>query len=257
MNYNLSAKASNYNSIQKHIQQFRETNSVSLDGSAASDVPEKQSVDYGCCVPGCEVCHGVGLVPTKDGWASCPNNPRRFYGTGVIERDVELWKILQQTKAVEQIKNMLSGALQAKAGLYYLFGECGIGKTVCARAYTVEAIQAGMRALYTRQSELVNRLRSSYDTEHGQEEYQSRLNFYKNMDWLVIDELGRDRMNDFARESLAEIIDARYTSALNRNKVTVLVSNFAPEEIFPAYIVDRIRDKKNVVLALQGKSLRL
>jgi len=34
------------------------------------------------------------------------------------------------------------------------------------------------------------------------------------MDWLVVDELGRDRMTDFAQESTAEIIDARYTSAL-------------------------------------------
>lgn len=99
-------------------------------------------------------------------------------------------------------------------------------------------------------------MRASYDAEHGQEEYQTRLRHYKDMDWLTIDELGRDRMNDFARKTLAEIIDARYTSALSRNKVTILVSNFAPEEIFPAYIVDRIRDKRNVVLNLQGKSLR-
>ena len=215
------------------------------------------TIDYGDCVPNCEICHGVGLIPNEEGWAVCPNNPRRFYKSGVSLGDVQLWKVLPETKIVERIKDMLFSVLQAKKGFAYLHGTPGIGKTVCVRAYTVEAIQAGMKSLYTRQSELINRLRSSYDTEHGQEEYQARLRFYKDMDWLVVDELGRDRMNDFARESLAEIIDSRYTSALTRDKITSLVSNYPPEEIFQSYIVDRIRDKKNIVLLLQGKSLRI
>jgi len=244
-------------SLKKHIQELCETFGISLD--AASTIAEKRPIDYGYCVPGCEVCQGVGLIASDDGgWAACPNNPRRFYNSGVSESDAQLWQVLpQKTKAVERIMDALKTVLQARKGFVYIHGTPGIGKTVCARAYTVEAIQAGMRALYTRQSELINHLRASYDTERGQEEYQTRLRHYKDMDWLTIDELGRDRMNDFARESLAEIIDARYTSALSRNKVTILVSNFAPEEIFPAYIVDRVRDKKNTVLALQGRSLRL
>jgi len=245
------------NSIQKHIRELCETFGISLD--AASDIPEKHPIDYGYCVPGCEVCQGVGLIASDDGgWVACPNNPRRFYNSGVSELDAQLWKVLpQKTKAVERIMDALKTVLQARKGFVYIHGTPGIGKTVCARAFTVEAIQAGMRALYTRQSEMTDQLRASYDAEHGQEEYQTRLRHYKDMDWLTIDELGRDRMNDFARKTLAEIIDARYTSALSRNKVTILVSNFAPEEIFPAYIVDRVRDKKNTVLALQGRSLRL
>lgn len=215
------------------------------------------TTDYGDCVLDCGICHGVGLVPNEEGWVVCPNNPRRFNHSGVNASDTQLWKVLPETKIVERMKDMLFGVLQARKGFAYLHGSPGIGKTVCARAFTVEAIQAGMRSLYTRQSELINHLRASYDTERGQVEYQSRLQFYKDMDWLVIDELGRDRMNDFARESLAEIIDSRYTSALSRDKITVLVSNFAPEDIFQSYIVDRIRDKKNIVLSLQGKSLRI
>lgn len=217
---------------------------------------DKSAVDFGYCAPGCEKCGGVGLIRQGSGWCVCPNNPRRFYNTGVDEDDKELWKVLPQTKIVERIKSTLSAALQAKKGFIYLHGTPGIGKSVCARAFTVEAIEAGMKSLYVRQSTLVNYLRSSYDTDHGQEEYQFRLNIYKEADWLVIDELGRDRMTDFAQESIAEIIDARYTLSMKRNKVTVLVSNFPPEEIFQAYIVDRIRDKRNIVLSLQGKSLR-
>ena len=244
------------NSIQKHIQELCDAFGISPD-DVAFVTPEKHPIDYGYCVPGCEVCQGVGLIASDDGgWTACPNNPRRFYETGVNENDTELWRVLPPSSSVNQIKKALAEALEARYGFIYLHGTPGVGKTVCARAYTVEAINAGMRSIYTRQSEMMNYLRASYNTDYGQDEYQSRLNRYKNVDWLVIDEIGRDRMNDFAQESLAEIIDSRYTSALKRNKVTVLVSNFPPENIFQAYITDRIRDKRNVVLNLQGKSLR-
>ena len=241
-------------SIRKKIDELRAAYGLPLEETVSEK--RQQPIDFGYCKPGCDICEGVGLVRAGDGWTICPNNPRRFYETGVNENDTELWRVLPPSSSVNQIKKALVEALEARCGFIYLHGTPGVGKTVCARAYTVEAINAGMRSIYTRQSEMMNYLRASYNTDYGQDEYQSRLNRYKNVDWLVIDEIGRDRMNDFAQESLAEIIDSRYTSALKRNKVTVLVSNFPPENIFQAYITDRIRDKRNVVLNLQGKSLR-
>jgi len=241
-------------SIRKKIDELRAAYGLPLEETVSEK--QQQPIDFGYCKPGCDICEGVGLVRAGDGWTICPNNPRRFYETGVNENDTELWRVLPPSSSVNQIKKALAEALEARYGFIYLHGTPGVGKTVCARAYTVEAINAGMRSIYTRQSEMMNYLRASYNTDYGQDEYQSRLNRYKNVDWLVIDEIGRDRMNDFAQESLAEIIDSRYTSALKRNKVTVLVSNFPPENIFQAYITDRIRDKRNVVLNLQGKSLR-
>lgn len=244
----------NTDSFKKQLDKFRSL--FGLPDEEEGYVYKKAKIDVGDCMPGCELCGGFGIVASNDGWTICPNNPRRFYGTGVDEADTELWKILPKTNNVIHIREALSGVLAAKSGLVYLYGTPGIGKSVCARAYTVEAINAGMSACYTQQSTMINRLRASYNADNGQEEYLSRLNRYKNYDWLVIDELGRDRMNDFSLKNLAEIIDARYTGALKRNKATVLISNFPPEDICPAYIVDRIRDKRNVVLNLQGKSLR-
>jgi len=240
----------------KMLKEFRETFGLPDEEQGLGLEVDRPTPDLGYCTPGCTICGGIGLVKSAGGWRSCPNNPRRFYGTGVDERDKNLWQVLPQTKIVERIKSTLSTVIQARKGFVYLHGTPGIGKTVCARAYTVEAIEAGMKAIYTRQSELINHLRTSYDTEHGQEEYKARMNSYKDVDWLVIDELGRDRMTDFAQESLAEIIDYRYALTPFADGVTVLVSNFPPEQIFQAYIVDRIRDKNNTVLSLQGKSLR-
>ena len=241
-------------SIRKKIDELRAAYGLPLEETVSEK--RQQPIDFGYCKPGCDICEGVGLVRAGDGWTICPNNPRRFYETGVNENDAELWRVLPPSSSVNQIKNALAEALEARYGFIYLHGTPGVGKTVCARAYTVEAINAGLRSVYTRQSEMVNYLRASYDTERGQEEYQERLRHFKDMDWLVIDELGRDRMSDFAQESTAEIIDARYTSALEKMSITVLISNYPPEQVFQDYVVDRIRDKRNVILSVQGKSLR-
>ena len=208
------------------------------------------------CIPDCEICDGIGIIPGSDGWKVCPNNPRRFWKSGVGVEDVELYRILPNQTATSRIKAAFERLLKNRQGFLYLSGAPGTGKTVCARAYTAAAVNAGIKALYVRQSEMVNHLRSSYDADRGQEEYQARLDRFKTVEWLVIDEIGRDRMTDFAQESLAEIIDSRYMSAIKRQKVTVLVSNFMPEQVFQDYLVDRIRDTRNTVLDIQSKSLR-
>jgi len=219
----------------KMLKEFRETFGLPDEEQGLGLEVDRPTPDLGYCTPGCTVCGGIGLIKSAGGWRSCPNNPRRFHGTGVDERDKNLWQVLPQTKIIERIKSALSTVVQARKGFVYLHGTPGIGKTVCARAYTVEAIEAGMKAIYVQQSAMTDNLRASYDAEHGQEEYKARMNSYKDIDWLVIDELGRDRMNDFSQKTLAEIIDARYTLALKGNGATVLISNF---------------------LSLQGKSLR-
>lgn len=241
--------------IKALINKYYETRGLPLPDNTTP--LEKRPHDYGMCVPDCQICQGLGLVETDSGLRACPNNPRRFFETGVSEADTNLWQRIPITSNIKQINKAFASLLEAKRGLFYLCGDPGIGKTVCARAFTVDAINAAMSALYIRQSELVTHLRSSYDTEHGQETYEARMKTYKDLDVLVIDELGRDRMTDFAQESLAEIVDARYTKYIQgQTRITVLVSNNPPEDIFQEYISDRVYDKNNIVLTLHGRSLR-
>lgn len=212
------------------------------------------------CDESCPICGGLGYVEMEAGVALCPNDPRKFHNTGVSELDLDVPKKLKQTPTLKTMGKVLGELLEKGFGLVYLQGNYGIGKTVSARAYTARAVRQcpyGGGIYYRRQSELVNWLRTSYDTDFGQKEYKTRLDELKNARWLVIDELGRDRMTDFARESMNEILDARYLGAIQEFTSTILISNFAPEKIFEPYIVDRIRDSKNKVFSFTSKSLRV
>jgi hypothetical protein len=242
---------------EKYSQLLSRFGIDNLDGLSSMPAPEPRTRDFGGCVPGCEICEGIGVLTDTDGKSfPCPNNPLRFYQTGVGEGDLEIMQKIPKTENLKNIKAALKTVLDARAGMVTIYGAPGIGKTVSAKAFTVLAVERRMRAIYVRQSEMINDLRSAFDAVQGQLEYNARLERYKTADWLVIDELGRDRMTDFAQESLSEIIDARYTAAITGKAATVLISNSAPEAIFQAYVVDRIRDRRNQVLNLRGKSLR-
>lgn len=187
----------------------------------------------------------------------CPNDPTKYFEAGVSLDDKRIPGLLpKRNSVVTTIGTALRTLRNEGSGMLYLQGPYGIGKTVLARAATVEAVDMFRSALYRRHSELANYLRSSYDRDFGQSELVHRIERFSNVRWLVIDEIGRVNETDFVRESIGEIVDARYRNALRGSAMTVLISNSAPEDVFDAYLVDRIRDKKNNVLVLDGKSFR-
>jgi DNA replication protein DnaC len=208
------------------------------------------------CTEACEICGGKGYIYHPEGLEICPNDPRKFIGTGVEQLDSSIPGLLKKTKAVTAIHEELSKLLRDGYGMVYLQGDYGIGKTVSAKAFTVDAVISLRSALYRRQSELVNYLRSSYDSDYGQSEYKNRMDRFKNIKWLVLDEIGRDRLTEFGVESMAEIVDARYQGALKKQLMTVLISNKAPKDVFEPYLVDRIHDTKMRVLELKSSSQR-
>lgn len=209
------------------------------------------------CIENCPICGGAGFVDLDNGSvAICKNSNATFGGTGVGYQDLLVPDMLPKTKIMANISRELTALAKQGFGLIYIAGDFGIGKTVSAKAMTAKLAQDGIKGVYCRQSEMISHIREGFDAQSGQVAVGQRLSKFKSARWLVIDEVGRDRMTDFARETLAEIIDARYQGALNGKTMTVLISNDLPEDILQPYLVDRIRDRKNKVLIYRGKSLR-
>lgn len=186
----------------------------------------------------------------------CPNSPSRFIGSGVTYEDLSVPDKLPQTTTLKSLRKELDALAKAGHGLIYITGGYGIGKSVMTKAKTAELARTGTKAIYTRQSQMISFIREGYDEQQGQRAVAHRLKQYREAKWLVIDEIGRDRATDFTRETLAEIIDARYQGALSGKTMTVLVSNDKPEDVLQPYLVDRIRDVKNKVLVYKSESLR-
>ena len=125
-----------------------------------------------------------------------------------------------------------------------------------AKAATVEVVKQHKPALYISQLEMINKIRSAYAEDDGQLLVLQRKAEICEKQWLVIDEIGRINQTQFSDETMGEIIDERYQQALYQKSMTVLISNDKPEDVLPAYLVDRIRDAKNRVVVFTGISTR-
>ncbi len=252
------------NSIQEAIKAYKSGLPFRVD-QAHTD-PEPRVVDYGNCAPGCPICHGLGFIgnditdihdPRFGKMRICPNKPVNLSHTGVPESEWGFsWETLVQTQAITQMRKALCAAIEAGHGLIYLYGSYGIGKTVCLKAATILAARTGIQALYTRHSNLINHLRSSYDSDKGQLEYEYRMRHLSEIQFLAIDEYGRSRQTEFGTNAFSDLLDARYEGNVAEQAITVIASNYAPEDSLEQYQEDRIRDGRSLILELPGSSMR-
>lgn len=209
------------------------------------------------CNSDCELCHGDGWVETAGGYTQCPNTPLDFRSTGVVESDRDVPKLLPPTKVLSIIGGALKNLRATGYGMLWLQGDYGVGKTVMARAATVEAYTQFGSALYKRHMDMINNLRAvSLEREVGPTKLIRLMAEINIVRWLVVDEIGRLNRTDYSDQLMGEIVDTRYQMALSKTAMTVLISNNPPEDTLPAFLVDRIRDTKNRFLVVEGKSLR-
>ena len=209
------------------------------------------------CNSDCPICHGMGWVLVgENGAAICPNLPVSYKNTGVIESDREVPYLLERTQPLIQIGKELKALREQGFGMLWIQGGYGIGKSVMAKAATVEVLKQRKSALFIRQFEMINKIRASFSEDNGQALVLQRIAELCDKDWLVIDEIGRINTTTFSEETMGGIIDTRYQQALEQKTMTVLISNNEPEEVLPDYIADRIRDVKCKMLVVIGESLR-
>ncbi|MDE9455319.1 ATP-binding protein [Xenorhabdus bovienii] len=142
---------------------------------------------------------------------------------------------------------------QAGEGLV-LCGRPGTGKTHLAVAICrVVATEKQARAFMTTASRIIRAFRRSWNHEAEQTEFET-LQFYSEMDLLVIDEIGVQYGTDSERNILFEVINNRYEDLLP----TILISNL-PLSDLSGFLGERIIDRMSqggVVLAFNWDSYR-
>ena len=128
-------------------------------------------------------------------------------------------------------------------------GNVGTGKTFYACCIANAVIDRGYSALVTTLHPLIRELRN-YDTA------EQALRRIRQVDLLVLDDLGSTALNDYTTDKIFEIVDERYRSG----KPLIVTTNLNPDEAWKSSIgmrriFDRLRERCRQVV-VDGESRR-
>lgn len=128
-------------------------------------------------------------------------------------------------------------------------GNVGTGKTFYACCIANAVIDRGYSALVTTLQPLIRELRN-YDTA------EQALRRIRQVDLLVLDDLGSTALNDYTTDKIFEIVDERYRSG----KPLIVTTNLNPDEAWKSgigmrRIFDRLRERCRHVV-MDGESRR-
>jgi DNA replication protein DnaC len=118
-------------------------------------------------------------------------------------------------------------------GWLVLWGGVGTGKTHLTMAIA-QALQASFDVLPATVPDLLHMLRSGY--KKG--DYDELVDMAREIDVLMLDDLGTERSTDWAAEQLFAIVNHRY----NAQKPTVITTNVNPRDLEPR-LASRIQDR--------------
>jgi DNA replication protein DnaC len=132
-----------------------------------------------------------------------------------------------------------------------LWGAFGTGKTALAVGLVRERIDRGERAYFTTSPKLLDRIKATYSGDGAEDEI---LTLIKTVPFLVLDDLGAERVTDWVEEKLFTIINERH----DEMRVTVFTTNLSPAEL-GAHIGERTAWRVMEmcdVLKIDGANLR-
>lgn len=181
----------------------------------------------------CEICGGIGLVPTKAGSKPCvcqveariatrlkrAGIPPEFAGARLDNYVSTGGTSAALFTACRYVEEFLPG--QTRTGLL-LTGSVGLGKTHLAVGMVRALVRdKGVEARFYDVRELLERLRSTFDDNSPETEHQILDPLFR-AELVVLDELGAVRNTDWAMETMEVIIGGLY----NRQRPLIATTNY-------------------------------
>lgn len=111
-----------------------------------------------------------------------------------------------------------------KNGLY-ITGSKGTGKTHLAAAVANMLLMGGIPVLFVTMIDLLAKIKTTFGTGNANEARLMQL--YKNVDLLIIDDMGKELPTPWALSKMYEIINARYEDY----KPVIVTSNYTADEL--------------------------
>lgn len=130
---------------------------------------------------------------------------------------------------------------------FYIYGECGTGKTLLASIIQNERAQLLKSSMFICATDIFQEL-NPYNG--NQEHAMNKRYLIKNTPCLIIDDLGAEKATDWTKQTLFDILNHRYNEELQ----TIITSNFSLEELRKrlseyegARIIRRIKEMCEVI----------
>ena len=129
----------------------------------------------------------------------------------------------QRDGRLVNVRNAVIRFVQEEVSWVYVYGPPGNGKTHLAAATANTLVARGRAVLFATAPELLAMIRDGFNA--GQAE--DLIGLCQRVPWLVVDDLGAERLTDWAAEVLFRVFNVRYTARAH----TLVVSNVRPEEV--------------------------
>ena len=140
---------------------------------------------------------------------------------------------------------------QEPAGWLTLIGGTGVGKTHLAAAAANDRLAVGDSVCFAVVPELLDALRASYRDE-GEASFEATFASLKEVDVLVLDDLGAHQATEWANEKLYQLCASRYL----RRAPTLITTNVAPESLDPRLASRLMDSQRGTVLFVKAKDYR-
>lgn len=136
----------------------------------------------------------------------------------------------------------------------YIYGESGNGKTYAAVALLRELLLDGAKAEITTMTDLLYRIRRSYN-KTSEETEDFIINHYIAIPHLFIDDVGTEKITEWAAATIYQIFDKRYREQMH----TVFTSNLSLKDL-PNHLDPRLASRIAEwckVIHMKGKDRRI
>lgn len=162
---------------------------------------------------------------------------------------------LEHSKSVEA-SNIVKKVIKQGWGWVYLYGDHGQAKSLILKIAVAVSLRKNTQAAYANMAEIIKHMRLAFDSIYPSHEAESRLDWWRDLPILAIDEFDRINNTKWASEQQFLLMDDRNVGALRRQSITLIASNASPMQL-DSYYRDRILDGRFHAIELRGESARL
>lgn len=135
----------------------------------------------------------------------------------------------QQTRVLETARRYAVAyerLKDAEQNGLFLYGGCGCGKTHLACSVANHLLGLGVGCKFTTFEDILLEIKSSYGNGEGTADLTIREQ-YKTVDFLILDDLGKEKSTEFTVQVLFDLIKTRYEKGLP----TLITSNYNRQEL--------------------------